>query len=134
RDLAIAEGDLVQAATAIRNGVVLGWRTCASLGELRHEVEEAQRELEWLGEPTALVQTEELLRIIDLLQRPEPLRPPEIAGAIAATAETGGFSKVLLAVETASLSGEWAAAAAVIKGLRGFKSAFDSHPGGVIWR
>ena len=137
RDQAIAEGDLVTAATALRNSMMLGWRTVPSLQALDREIVALERELEWLGEPAAKVQAFELRRIIAWLRDRDA---PPLVGLAEELANSAGVPgggtrpRAVLALEVASLSGDWSAAMGLVRRLAPLKSAFDSHPGGVIWR
>lgn len=130
RDLAVAEGDLVQAATAVRNRLILHWRTSSSLAAVSADIESVEAELDWFGDPTALTQTQELKRVVDTLRGAAPLQRRSEAPPLDGTVN----ARALLLLEEASLLGDWAAAVDLAARLAPLKPAFDSHPGGVIWR
>ncbi len=134
RDLAIAEGDLVHAAIAIRNRLLLGWRTCASLEALRGEIEEARRDVAMIGEPAAQLLLDELDGVVSRLQQRNGPPILDLAEQIANYDSPDMRPRAVLAMEVASLSRDWSGAAALARRLRSAKHTFDSHPGGAVWR
>jgi signal transduction histidine kinase/CheY-like chemotaxis protein len=129
RDLALAEGDLVQAAVALRNWIAIGWRSGASLADLQVDIRQAQRELTLLGDADAIDGVGAIGAAVadataplgdKLLSRgaSHTLRPPER----------------LIALESAALRGDWYAADHIAPPGLNIGRNLDSHPGGVVWR
>ncbi len=131
RDLAMAEGDLVQAAIAIRNWIIIGWRTGVTLPNLTEEIREAERDVQRLGDVGVIEGIAAVRKAVaELSAMPEPSRtqPPQRAP------ESLSVWERVVALETASLRGDWAYAAEIVNRHAPFGRSLDSHPGGVVWR
>jgi signal transduction histidine kinase/ActR/RegA family two-component response regulator len=138
RELALAEGDLIQAAVAIRNWVMVGWRTAPSLSELRQEIVQARVELARLGD--ADVQqfvaatagaVDHLLGLEVATPVVEAFRAPADAPAWALNVHHGN---PLLTIELASLHGDWDYIRRLVDRTPQFRRNLDSHPRGADWR
>jgi len=131
RDLAVAEGDIVQAGVAIRNWILLGWRVSESLGDLEAEIGEARRDIERLGPRDIIGAVDGFLEAIRALRAPPgcvgaPMRPADWAPTTPA--------ELLIALELASVDGDFAYGRRLAAANRDKSRAFDSHPGSVVWR
>jgi len=130
RDLALAEGDPVQAALAIRNWIMIGWRSSPSLVELEPQIREAEREVRRLGD-------------VDTARGIAAVRDA-VEGLLGGRESGGEFTpesaptdppvELLVAMEIASLRGDWTAGAGLAARNRAVARTFDSHSGGVALR
>ena len=130
RDLALAEGDPVQAALAIRNWIMIGWRACPSLLELGSQIGEAEREIRRLGDvDTARGIAAVKTAVEELLGRRE-----DGGEATPTSAPPGPPNELLVTMEVASLRGDWTAVAELAAGNEALGRTYDSHSGGVALR
>ena len=138
RELALAEGDLIQAAVAIRNWVMIGWRTASSLADLRTEIAQARVELARLGDADVQQFVSATASAVDHLLGLEPAAPvadefraPDDAPAWTRTVHHGN---PLVIIELASLHGDWGYIRSTVKRTPQFRRNLDSHPRGADWR
>jgi signal transduction histidine kinase/DNA-binding response OmpR family regulator len=130
RDLALAEGDLVQAALAIRNWIMIGWRTSASLFELEPQILEAEREVRRLGDADTAMGIAAVKDAVNgLLGRRGS--GDELA---LKSATPSPPNELLVALEVASCRGDWAAGAELAARNQALGRTYDSHSGGVALR
>ncbi len=135
RDLAMAEGDLVQAAGAIRNGALSGWRSAPSLTILREEVRAARAEAQRLGDADVAVSIAVILAAIDHLTGGGPPSSPTIVpGDPPAWVSEIPASGVVVTLELASVHGDWTFGRAFAEARRAFRRELDSNPRTVDWR
>lgn len=138
RELALAEGDLIQAAVAIRNWVMIGWRTASSLADLRTEISQARVELARLGDADVQQFVSATAGVVDHLLGLEVAAPvadefraPDDAPAWARNVHHGN---PLLIIELASLHGDWGYIRSTVERTPQFRRNLDSHPRGADWR
>ena len=136
--LALAEGDLVQASGAIRNWVLSGWRSAASLPALEGEIRQARREIERLGDSDVAASVDVILAAVTSLAHPAPPEP-------AVGKPTGGLDRpewartipeggVVVTLELAVAHGDWVFAQRFAEANRKFRRDLDNNPRGVDWR
>jgi hypothetical protein len=138
RELALAEGDLIQAAVAIRNWVMIGWRTMPSLAGLSDEISLARTQLSRLGDAdvqqfvAAIADAvNHLLGLQSATPAPEEFRAPSDAPVWARNVHHGN---PLLIVELACLHGDWDYIRSTVQRTPQFRRNLDSHPRGADWR
>jgi hypothetical protein len=131
REKALAEGDLSAAATAVRNGVMVGWRAASNLTALAEEVDGALEDCRRMMDAVQVIQIAALRRAIDLLQgRPEDLRRPPQLGRY----PDGSPAAPLIEQELASVAGDWALARSIAEANHDKLRTFRHHPLGVYAR
>jgi signal transduction histidine kinase/DNA-binding response OmpR family regulator len=137
-DLALAEGDLITAGFALRNDILLGWRSGARLDQLAIDVDEAEVRAERLGQASVVVWLRTMRRLIHRLTGLDddfdrPLEDGYVEALPAGAAnERHGYRMTEL--ECAGLLGDWGKALRLSDGMRRSGAALDSHPGGLAWR
>lgn len=123
--LAIAEGDLPMAQGALRNWLVIGWRTCASLADFERDLAEAESVLLWFDESEFASQVNAFRGLLRFLTEPGaaahrerlPLTP----------------SQPIHILEMCSFVQDWAGAVAAAVKLRSQKRGYMAHSAGPIW-
>jgi hypothetical protein len=128
RDRALAEGDVVNAARAVRNHAGLGFRCVPSLQVLDAELEADARQLLLLGDEEAKRAVAHLRALVALLRHP---RGREQAKARMTGFQASPPSDWLPEIEVASVWGDWAAVARIAELGRGEKGFHDVYPGAV---
>lgn len=129
RDLALAEGDLVQAAVALRNWIAIGWRSGISLVDLQIDIYQAERELALLGDSDAIAGVAMIAAAVN-----DATSPPGRPLVRCALGDNARDPERLIALESAAFRGDWDAAVHIAPPSRGLGRNLDSHPGGVVWR
>jgi len=137
RDLALTEGDLIQAAVAIRNWIMIGWRTTGSLDGLARDIRQAQTELARLGDRdvhafvssvlSAVRSLSALDGVVDSERAPMPGERPDWARSVS-------HDNALLVIELASVHRDWRYTREVVRRTPAFKKNISSHPRGADWR
>jgi signal transduction histidine kinase/DNA-binding NarL/FixJ family response regulator len=132
RDLAMAEGDLVQAAVALRNWVMIGWRTSRSLDDLARDIRQAQAELARLGDRDVHTFVSTLLAAVTSLTAPPSSEPttdgrPDWARSVP-------HDNALLVIELASVHRDWRYTRQIVENTPAFRGNINSHPRGADWR
>lgn len=135
RDLALAEGDLIQAAVAIRNWVMIGWRTASSLTDLGRDIQRARAELVRLGDPHVQALVSSVSTAVDSLTT-----RTTIAGAAPAAADVPVWARrvshdnPLVVIELANLYGDWRYTRRIVEQTPQFRGHISLHPRGADWR
>jgi signal transduction histidine kinase/CheY-like chemotaxis protein len=136
-DLALAEGDLVVAGFALRNDIVLGWRTGVQLNLLARQIVEAEARAERLGHLALLASISAMGRLVRRLAG-DPDDGPLEAGLmthVPAWAVNDTLASIRVPeLEAASLAGRWGRVLEISAELRDRNISLDSHPGGLAWR
>ncbi len=133
REMALAEGDLVYVANAIRNHIMIGWRTVSYLPDFEIEVREALRETRRIGDADIVNGLQAVLVAVRSLVRPR--LDEETAGSPDGPDPSGEApNQPLVAIEAAGLRGDVREVLRVGRVWKAARSGFDSHPGGVAWR
>jgi signal transduction histidine kinase/DNA-binding response OmpR family regulator len=133
-DLALIEGDLATAMVAARNDALQGWRTHASLPELKRELEESLRKARRLGDASVIAGVLAFIQAADIVTRP-PGSASVVRHGQTSTSESQALrAQPVVRLELASFAGDWAAAVALTRELEPLKRGADSHPGGAVWR
>lgn len=137
-DLAIADGDMITAGYALRNDILLGWRTGAQLDALMLEAEEAQARAERLGQANVVASLRTMQRQFQRLTgRDDDFDQPLEQGLVdglpdSAAPERHGFR--MMEIEFAGLLGDWPKVLRLSEAMRRSGANLDSHPGGLAWR
>lgn len=124
-NLAIAEGDLSTAAGALRNWLVIGWRTSACLRDLAHDLAEAEGVLTWLYSSKLKDFVDTLKTVLrDVMEPGAAYRPDRFARTP---------SQPLYTFELSTYRQDWPAGLAAAAEFRSLKKAYAIHPGGPVW-
>ncbi len=126
RDLALAEGDRVQAAIAVRNWVMIGWRTAPSLQALATEIEQADDQLRQLADHDSQSIVVALAAAVASLRG-----PPRSLADWARSLPPGN---TLLLMELANLHQDYAAGLQFAGREPLLRRQLSSHPRGADWR
>lgn len=130
-DLAMSEGDLVNAGYAIRNRILLDWRLSPELPPLLEKFREIEDIVERLGDPSILSGLRLTTGTIRQIMQPGGLA---VAPDAEAATPAGGTAIPVVRIEVLALAGDWAEIVRYADEMRPRRVGWNSHPGGVVWR